>query len=612
MNSDNYEFSKSSAPQDVSDYSAYTDKQFNYVNDINSGVYNTSGLSLVQFDLSSVYSSGFTDVSDLFLVIPLVMVATTSAGSALTTAPTAGYSLCSLKSNYQNLIHQIEIVANGKTVDDMQPFVNIFKNFKLLSEMSATDLLAIAPTLGLSTSLDNEKSVRFTTANLQNSGSSASGVASTAAPYQGVGLCNNLPFAASGVAASGISIAQNANNNNKAIYDRVSKIVDTTTNSTYQNIYGANIAGTATVAPQVTLMTSSNLTSEFKPHYTVSNNVMQWFDYGIIPLKYLCDCIDKMGLVKKMDIVMRFYVNTGSIQLNVQNPNTTNLAYGTFTSTFATTCPLTVNWLGATSANGGIAATTTLITAGLFVAKAPATMGSTAITINSPANTMTACRCYYSQVQLDPERAEKYLISNTNKQIVYENYLFNQYTAIGVGGNFSQLVQSGIKNPIGICIIPVISASNSFNATLVSGAAVAGTFVNTPIAFSQYQSPYDTFGASYSPLSLTNFQVTLGGVNVLNTSLFYSFENFLEQVSMAETLTSGDIGISTGLISQSWWEMNRVYWVDLGRGTEAEKATTRNLNISFQNNNNVTIDILVFTCYLDRFILNVETGQIKR
>lgn len=35
MNSDNYEFSKSSAPQSTSDYSAYTDKQWNYINDIN-------------------------------------------------------------------------------------------------------------------------------------------------------------------------------------------------------------------------------------------------------------------------------------------------------------------------------------------------------------------------------------------------------------------------------------------------------------------------------------------------------------------------------------------------------------------------------------------------
>jgi hypothetical protein len=36
MNSDNYEFSKSSAPQSTSAYSPYTDKQFNYINDINS------------------------------------------------------------------------------------------------------------------------------------------------------------------------------------------------------------------------------------------------------------------------------------------------------------------------------------------------------------------------------------------------------------------------------------------------------------------------------------------------------------------------------------------------------------------------------------------------
>ena len=136
MNSDNYEFSKSSAPQDVSDYSAYTDKQWNYINDINSGVYNTSGQSLVQFDLSNIYNSGLSDVSDLYLNIPLVMVATTSQGATLKAPPTAGYSLCALKSNYQNLIHQIEIVANGKVINDMQPFISLYKNFKQKKERS--------------------------------------------------------------------------------------------------------------------------------------------------------------------------------------------------------------------------------------------------------------------------------------------------------------------------------------------------------------------------------------------------------------------------------------------------------------------------------------------
>jgi len=610
MNSDNYEFSKSSAPQDVSDYSAYTDKQWNFVNDINSGVYNVAGQSLVQFDLSNVYSSGMTDITDLYLTIPLIMVATTSNGTTLTTAPTAGYSLCALKSNYQNIIHQIEVVANGKVINDMQPFVGMYKNFKLLSELSATDQQSTINTLGLSSTLDNEKSVKFTTANLLNTGSSSSGTA-TAAPYQGVGLCNNLPFSVSGSAPAGIAIPQNANQSNKAIYDRVSKIIDLTANANYQNIYGAGISGTTTVAPQPAIMSLSNITNEFKSYYTVSSNVMTWYDTAIIPLKYLCDCIDKMGLVKKMDIVMRFYVNSGAIQVSVQNPNTANLAYGTFTSSFSTTCPLTINWLGATSANGGIATSTTLITAGLYVSKPPSSFGTTSIALGSlTSHPMTACRCYYSQIQLEPEKAYKYLTENTNKQIVYENFLFNQYTSISVGSSFSQLVQSGIKNPVGICIIPLISSSSTFSAC--DSSKSAGAFTSTAIGFSQFASPYDPCPASYAPLSLTNLQVTLGGVNVLNTSLYFSFENFLEQIQLAETLTSADIGVSTGLISQNWWEMNRVYWVDLGRGTEAEKATTRNLNISFINNNQVPIDCMVFTVYLDKFILNCETGQVKK
>ena len=620
MNSDNYEFSKSSAPQTLSDYSSYSDKNWNYINDINSGVYNTSGQTLLQFDMTSIYNSnGFSDVSDLYLAIPTVMVATCSAGSAILpiASTTAGYSLCALKSNYQNLIHQMEVVANGKTVQDMQPFTNVIKNFKLLSELSATDLKSSAASLGLSDVLDNEKSVKFSTANLLNSGSSVSGLVAALAPaaYPGVGLCNNLPFAFSDVAQGPVVASQNLNQNNQAILNRVNRIIDTSANSAYQNIYGAGIAGSATVAPQPAIMSATNIINEFKPYYTVTaTGIMTWYDVALIPLKYLCDCIDKMGLVKKMDLVMRIYLNTGAVQVQVQNPGLATVAYGTFSSNFGSTCPLTVNYLPAAVAAGGIPTTTTLITAGLYVAKLPTSFGpTTAIALAGPSShPMTACRCYYSTVQLEPSKALAYVESNTNKQIIYENFLYNQYSAIGVGSSFSQLVQSGIKNPIGVAIIPLISASNTFQATNIGLLGVAGTFTTLPLGFSQYASPYDTCPATYSPISLTNLQVTLGGVNVLNTSLYYTYENFMEQVILAESLTSSDIGIATGVIPQSWWESNRVYWVDLARGQEADKASTRNLNISFVNNSNVIIDILVFTVYLDKFVLNVETGQVRK
>jgi hypothetical protein len=85
------------------------------VNDINSGVYNNNGLSLIQLDLSSIYNSvGFSDPADLFISIPLVMTA--NYGGATIKAPPAdcGFGAVSLKTNYINLVHQIEVVASGK------------------------------------------------------------------------------------------------------------------------------------------------------------------------------------------------------------------------------------------------------------------------------------------------------------------------------------------------------------------------------------------------------------------------------------------------------------------------------------------------------------------
>ena len=596
MNSDNYEFSKSSEPQSVSNYTPYTEKQFNYINDINSGVYsNNSGLSLVQWDLTSIYNSaGFSDASDLYLALPIIMCAGFGTGAALVApaATTAGYGLMSLKSNYQHLIHQLEIVCNGKTVEQMQPFVSVAKHFKLISEMSATDLKSINVSLGISETLDNERSVQW------------KGAAAGAGTAQiGIGLANNKPWDRS-VASTDIPLIQNALQNggtvNGAIQKRISRIVDSSKNggASFNGIYG-----TTTAAATPTIMSATQLATELKPYYTVSNGIMTWFDIGLIPLKYLSDFINKLGLVKKLDLMVRAYVNTGSLAIAVTDPDAITTAYGAISnSTFSNTCPFTINYIAGTAANSGIPGTVTNIVAGLFLSKIPTTsVFGVNLAASGLSHPMPACRCYYSQVALDPSRALTYVRENTEKQIVYEQLLFNQYTNITAGGSFSQLIQSGIKNPVSILVIPFISTS-----CLATVGAVGN------LNFSQYGSPYDTSPASYAPISLTNFTVTLGGVNVLNTSLNFTYENFISQVATAESLTSADIGVSCGLITQSWWEQNRVYFVDLARGNAADKEMPRNLTISFNNNTLIPIDIMVFTVYLDKIVINVQTGQVTK
>ena len=91
---------------------------------------------------------------------------------------------------------------------------------------------------------------------------------------------------------------------------------------------------------------------------------------------------------------------------------------------------------------------------------------------------------------------------------------------------------------------------------------------------------------------------------MLNSTLNMTYEKNLQQVNLAEQLTSSDFGVSTGLISQGYWEASKWYFVNVERGNIADKLQPRNINVSFTNNRNVTI--LIFTFYSDQLVIDVE------
>ena len=581
MSSDNFEFEKACSPQSLEDNTPYKSKTFSYINDINSGVYNQNGLSLVQFDLSSIYnSSGFSDAADLFLTIPIVMSAVYSNGATGQVAPPVdGFAKVSLKSNFAHLIHQIEVVANGKSVQEMQPFISIYKHFKMLSQMTSNDLLNQGTTLGFADMLDSTTSMRYV------AGAGSASIESGS--YLTNNRAENGSTVSTGNGAQAISGVQNTGCVNAAIQQKVGRYFDTSANTPANNFL-------------TNLVTKTQLATEFRPYYEVQNNVGLWYDYAVIRVKDLCDVMQQMGLVKKMDILLRLYVNTGSVVVNVLGTVTTASTYyytGQSASTFTNICPITVNYTG-----HPFPAAMTQITAACYVAKTPA-VTIQGVSINSYSSPMSACRAYYSLIEIDPEKGRLYLEQNLNKRIVYESVVTNNYNTIAAGASFSQLIQSGIRAPLGVLVVPCIAATQLATVS----ATVQG--------YSQWGSCFDTFPATFCPaVSLTNFQVTLGGSQVFQGtgSLNYTFENFIEQIALARDLTSGTLGLSVGLINQKFWESSKVYYADLSRGTRADKETARNLNISFLNNSNCPIDILVFTIYNDQIILNVSNGAVQR
>ena len=612
---DNYEFSKSTLPQGVSTETPYSNKQWGYINDINGGVYSNNGLSLVQFDLSSIYNSSvLIDPSQMFVTVPITMVSaytsnnTTGALVAPTTA-TSQWATTGLKNGYYQMLHGADLIVNGKTVEQFQPNLNAYINFKLLSQMSADDLATLGTSLGMGECLDNTQSMKFNPtltsagANAQTASTTlaypASNVASftlTAGLIGGNGLVNNAPFSFS-TANGGDEGAQGVQFTgayNKGLYTRLKKYSDVS-NGTFQSIYGAT---STTGANATTIMTETQLQNEFKPYFKISGNYMITYDIAVIRMCDVFDSMKNLCLMKKFDGILRMYFNTGTVSSVLQSGGYM-VTSGT-TSTFTNTCPIIQSSLAT------IPSTACGLASGLFIAKATATnlLGGVNLASSNASNPMTACRIYYPQVTLKPEKLIPYISENRAKKIVYTSVLFNTFNGITSGSTYSALVQSGVTNIRGVLIIPFISANTNGSVS----SAVTGT-----TTFSQPQSPFDTAPATSAPISLINLQVTVGGVNQLQNTLNYDYENFLEQTCMYEKINQGDLGLSCGLINENYWtNAYRTYYVDCSRANIADLMTPRNVNISFNNNSNVTIDVMVFTEYFTEMTVDVETGLVNK
>jgi len=196
---DSYLFSKSTMPQGVDLETPFVSKNWNYINDINGGVYqNSSGLSLVQWDLSSIYNSTqLIDPSTMFMAIPITYVsAYTNSGGLL--APVAGtFASTALKNGFFQLVHGCDLAVNGRTLEQFVPNLNSYVGFKLLSQMSQDDLKTYGSTIGMGEFIDDYESMIFNGSAISQA---SSGTYPSAVPSQGNGngLTNNLPFPISG------------------------------------------------------------------------------------------------------------------------------------------------------------------------------------------------------------------------------------------------------------------------------------------------------------------------------------------------------------------------------------------------------------------------------
>jgi hypothetical protein len=605
-----YEYERSIQPQSLYKDDCCTDYQFNYINDINSTIYQNSSLSLVQYDLTSIYnSSKMTNTADHYIVIPAVRTVRLTNGNSQAVVPmnvANAFSCLSFKNGTQSIIHMADLAVDGKTICQLQPYQNVVSGINIVSKMSKDDLTMNGKIKGLASSgLDNPNSTIFsgsytldgTTYDLSGAGIFGGARAQPSGP----GLSNNLPFGPSIYNSSGNAEnvgtsfqSQAGPQNFLTVNNCIQEKLAWTVNASGQmnQIFGSNSAGTANY-----IMPINRLNQDFTSYsqYIASTGTYVYYDYLIIKLSDIIGSMDNIGLLRRYNAVLRIYINTGliTVSANTINTNYEQLIFrGNSYTTFTNTCPILINNLS--SSQNWSSNPFTDITAGFFIGKSPdysiQTYSGASVNFLGYSSAITSTRYYYSSILLDPLKASDYLTSQQTKTVISNEYLYNTYSNIQAGSNYSQLIQSGVRNIKTVIIIPYI-ASSLFN-------------------FSQLGSPFDCAGGAgcTSPLSLINLQVAIGGINQLTNTLTYQYENWIEQLSKFNKESSA-LGVESSLLDYNFWNYNKIYLVNVNSQID-DNETPRNVVVSFVNNSNLPMDVQVFVVYEQEIIVNCSTGAV--
>lgn len=201
------------------------------------------------------------------------------------------------------------------------------------------------------------------------------------------------------------------------------------------------------------------------------------------------------------------------------------------------------------------------------------------------------CRLYAPAYTLSPF-VKKELELSPQRHLVYNDVHMNHIRKVETG-SFNILLTNSITRLKRLIIVPYLNQSGS-------------------LGWSSVESPYCEDGLCHpSAVNITDFNVSVSGVNVYSTSRKFKFETYLDEMNCAFGSESGlENGQSTGLFGMFGYENNQGYIVvDLSRKSPDDETQTVSLEISGTNN---TLKSLDFLCYMEiekDFKIDCMTGE---
>jgi hypothetical protein len=556
----------------------FTSREIQIVYDVNNGVYTNQ----VIFSTQSLTNGGkYADFQNSYIEIPFTLAM--SSGADALTNPNS--FMAGIKDGSIQLVDSIICQYNGTSVVLNQIFTNVIQHFKILSSWTYEDLLKYGPST--MTWPDNTESMRYT---------------GTAGGAFGDGVSNNQisGFNYTGLAASPDNSAWKGSlgSFNEGLLRRQRGVID-----------GAN--GNNSIK-SLNSQKASNVTRNWFEN--VTGNTYVWNIMLTLRLKDLADFFNHIPILKasRIDLTINFNASYGSFKYTPAVSATTD---GTMYSTalvqtaghttpyIVTGCAVATGASKTTSqpwANVSGGERNVYVGCGINgVTNAPSQLSGL-----SGKGGVTNCRWYIPMFEMNPEYEQNLIVKNPIKTIYYDD--FYTYTNLtNQSGTFSSLLTAGVKNPKYLVVFPF------FN----SASASSGNVLN----ISPYQSFFDTAPATASPVSLTSFQVQVGGRNMFNNIQQYNFQQYLDEFSSIFALNGGKSDILTsGLYTQTMWENAPIYVCDISRRLPQDDGSPKSVQISATiNSSNPSgvgtsgIDFICFVVFGRSVSFNIINGLIE-
>ena len=199
---------------------------------------------------------------------------------------------------------------------------------------------------------------------------------------------------------------------------------------------------------------------------------------------------------------------------------------------------------------------------------------------------------------MDPSLASSYISSNSSKRISYSDIYHFKIPNIAAGSDFNQLVTSGIRGIRSVLTMPMFPKDSNGAADGVA----------------EHQSVQSCCGGGSTALlaQMSNYQVQIGGSNMLQSNQRYEYEMFNNYVYGANSVNAGlTDGLCSGLIGQSDWARKYLYYyLDCERGSDLERDVPKSVQIQGKNLSEKAVDYYVFIEFENSFSIDVGTGSI--